>query len=112
MQEWINKLYKADISFSAGGDSTVIAAPGLGKRLAIDFLYLQTTGASNITLKDDTPAYGGVLPVAANGVVRLENNILNQDGVITLSPNLAFVVNSSASTQVSGFVRYRIMEGN
>jgi len=65
-----------------------------------------------IQLKDGSTAYGGAYPIPAYGGFVFENPQRNHDGVITLSANAAFVVNMTVSTQVSGFVRYRILDNS
>jgi hypothetical protein len=106
---YIETLRKADININLSGDNTIIAAPGVGKRIFIDFIAFIPTTSVTVQLKDGTTAYGGGLPLTQNQGVVFENSPQNNQGVITLSDNSAFVMNLSVSTQTSGFVRYRIM---
>lgn len=106
---YIETLEKADISVATSGDQTIIAAPGAGKYIAIDFLAIINTTAQTLQLKDGTTAYGGPLPLGTLGALVLENSMRNEHGVITLSDNSAFVINLGASSQVGGLVRYRII---
>lgn len=110
---WSDRLYKSDISFSGTGDNTIISAPGAGKRIAIDHVnFLLGNTASDIQLKDGSTNYGGAYPMGARGSMALDNVMKNYDGLITLSANAAFVINSGTAVQVSGFVRYRILDNN
>lgn len=110
--EWSDKLYKADISFNSVADQEIIAAPGAGKRIVIDFIALIPTSATTLQLKDGATNYGGAFPLGATQSFTVENAIKNYDGIITLSPNSAFVVNTSVASQTSGFVRYRVIDNS
>lgn len=101
-------LRKADINFATSGDHTIIAAPTTdGNYLAIDFISFVPTTAVNVQLKDGSTAYGGPLPLDAKQYVTWENAIENEHGVLTMSPNNAFVINTDSAVQIGGIVRYR-----
>ena len=110
MANWSEKLYKADISISSSGDNTIIAAPGAGKRIAIDLVNVLPTSAVSVQMKDGTTNYGGAYPLDAKQPFVFENTIQNYDGIITLSANSAFILNLGSAVQVGGFVRYRILD--
>ncbi len=110
MPNWAEKLYKADIILTASGDTTVIAAPGSGKRIAIDGIYFVVGSAVNIQFVDGATAYGGLLRLGANQSIAIENTIENYDGVMTMSGNSAFIMNQSGAVSTGGFVRYRILD--
>ena len=104
------KLQKADVNISTSGDNTVIAAPtGTSEYLVIDHINLVPNSAVTIQLKDGTTSYGGAYSLTASQGWVLENSMGHEDGLITLSSGNAFVINLSGAIQVSGFVRYRIM---
>ena len=104
------KLQKADISISSSGDNTVIAAPsGTSEYLVIDHINLVPNSAVTVQLKDGTTVYGGAYSLTASQGWVLENSMGHEDGIITVSSGNAFVINLSGAVQVSGFVRYRIM---
>ena len=103
------KLQKADINISSSGDNTVIAAPGSGQYIAIDFISFFPTTAVTVQFKDGATSYGGALPLDAKQTITWENSFRNQDGVITMSNNSAFVMNLGGAIQVSGLIRYRII---
>lgn len=109
MSHFIETFEKADINISAAGDNTVIAAPGDGRYLAIDFIQFITTSATIVQYKDGATAYGGPLPLPAYGSVTAENTMQNEHGIITLSNNSAFVINLTAGSVTGGFIRYRII---
>lgn len=108
MSIYVENLRKADVSISTSGDNTIIAAPSTtGNYLAIDFIALLPTSAVTIQMKDGSTNYGGAYPLVANQGMVFENAMFNQHGVITLSPNQAFVLNLSSGVQVGGVIRYR-----
>lgn len=100
---------KADINFSTAGDNTVIAAPGAGKRIRIDHLNFLPAASTVIQLKDGSTSYGGPYTLLASTLVFMENTTLEEHGLIELSDNSAFVMNSTVATQMGGFVKYRIL---
>ena len=102
-------LYKADVNISTSGDTTIIAAPGTGHYLAIDFVQIIPTTAVTVQYKDGTTNYGGAFPLAAQQAQTIENASRNVRGMITCSDNSAFVINLSGNVQVGGIVRYRIV---
>lgn len=105
---YLETLEKADISINTAGDNTVIAAPGDGKYLMIDFIALIPTTAVGVQFKDGSTNYGGALPLDAKQALVFENAMKNEHGVITLGNNSAFVINLDSGVQVGGFIRYRI----
>jgi hypothetical protein len=106
---YLETLEKADIAISTAGDNTIIAAPGDGKYIAIDFAQYLPQQAVNVQYKDGSTNYGGLLYLSANQGMTLENAMMNEHGVITLGNNSAFVMNLSGAVYVGGFVRYRII---
>lgn len=100
---------KANISFSGTGDNTIITAVA-GRRICIDHVNLLVSSATNIQLKDGATNYGGAYQLASKGAIALDNVMKNQWGIITLSTNSDFVINSDTAVQVSGFVRFRLVE--
>ena len=100
---------KADINTSTSGDNTLIAAPGVGKYLAIDFITMIPTTDVTVQLKTGTTNYGGAYPLDAKQPLTFENAMLSESGVITCGDNEAFVLNLADAVQVGGFVRYRIV---
>ena len=102
-------LEKADINTSSSGDNTIIAAPSTGQYLAIDHINLLVNGVVTIQFKAGSTAYGGPYLMASGGALVLENSIHNEHGIITMPNATAFIMNLSAGVQVSGFVRYRII---
>lgn len=108
MEPYNEDLRKADINISTSGDNTIIAAPSTtGNYLAIDFISFLPTTAVAVQFKDGSTAYGGPLPLDTKQALTWENSFCNQKGVITLSPNQAFIMNLAGAVQVGGVVRYR-----
>lgn len=108
MEPYNEDLRKADINIATSGDNTIIAAPTVaGNFLAIDFISFLPTTAVAVQFKDGTTAYGGPLPLDTKQALTWENSMKNQKGVITMSPNQAFVMNLGGNVQVGGVVRYR-----
>ena len=106
---YAENLLKADIDIAASGDNTVIAAPTDGRYIAIDFISFFPTTAVTVQMKDGATAYGADLPLDAKQTITWENAMENEHGVITLSPNSAFVMNLGSAVQVSGLIRYRLI---
>lgn len=106
-------LENAAVSFSATGDNIVIAAPGAGKYLAIDFLQFVPSADVTITLYRGTSAAGtalsGAMPLKANQANTIENAIHNEHGILTCLDNQAFNMFSSGASTITGFCRYRII---
>jgi hypothetical protein len=97
------------IDFSASGDNTVIADPGGGKYIAIDFISFFPTTATTITLKAGTREKSGAMPLDAKQTITWENAEQSEYGRIHTVPGEAFIMNSSSGIQVSGMVTYRLV---
>lgn len=105
-----SNLRKTDINFATSGDHTLIAAPTTtGNYLAIDFISFMPTTSVTVQLKDGSTSYGGPLPLDAKQPITWENAIHHYSGVLTMSPNSAFVINTDGNVQMGGIIRYREM---
>lgn len=106
-------LENTAVNFTASGDNTVIAAPGDGKYLAIDFLQFVPAGDVTITYWNGPSATGtaisGAMPFKANQAITSENAMKNEHGVITCGNNQPFVINLGSAVACTGFCRYRII---
>jgi len=102
-------LESVAVSFSATGDNQIIAAPGDGKYLAIDFLQFLPSADVTLTFKSGTTALSGAMPFKANQADTVENAMKNEHGVLTCGNNAAFVIGSTGSSTITGFCRYRII---
>ena len=130
--EWQERLLKADINISNSGDNVVIT-PGSGEMpaawdnpgtyIAIDQINLIPNAAVTMTFKNGATtdanngtvpqaSYGGPYSLAQNQGFVIDNPMQHQDGIVTLKPNKSFVINLGSGVQVSGFVRYRLMQAN
>lgn len=107
-QLYTGALRKSDLDFSSSGDNTVIAAPSNGY-IAIDFIALIPTTAVTVQMKQGTTNYGGPMPLDAKQPFTFENTIHNDQGIITLLPGEAFVINLNGAVQCGGFIRYRVI---
>ena len=119
-------LRKQDINIAAAGDNTVITIgqgempagwDNAGTYIVIDHINLIPNGAVTIQFKQGTAAegqtnYGGAYSLNQYQGFVLENAIRNEHGIITLAPNKSFVINLSGAVQVSGFIRYRLVDTN
>ncbi len=95
------------ISKSTQALQAIIAAPGAGKRLAIDFITLNPSGgANNVTL---TGAIAPVFALNDNQPLTFENAIHDPEGVFHCDDNQAFSLTLSAATLVEGYLLYRII---
>lgn len=106
-------LEQVAVSFSGTNDNLVIAAPGVGKHIAIDFLMFLPSADVSLTIYNGTHAAGtaisGVLPFKANQPIIVENTIQNPEGIITCGDNQAFNLYSTGSSTITGMCRYRII---
>lgn len=97
------------INKSTAAAHEIIAAPGDGKRLAIDFLTLNPSGGVNtltITCAISIPAV-----LNDNQPITWENAIQDPEGILHCDNNQAFSITLANATQVEGFVSYRIING-
>uniref|UniRef100_A0A6H1ZH79 Uncharacterized protein n=1 Tax=viral metagenome TaxID=1070528 RepID=A0A6H1ZH79_9ZZZZ len=104
-----DKIYKADIDFATSGDQEIIAAPSAG-RIVIDFILVFPEGATTLQLLDGSTDYGGQYALDAKQPFVLENTTRDYEGLISCTNEAAFQINSTAAVQVSGFVKYRILD--
>jgi hypothetical protein len=95
------------VSTSTAGANTLIAAPGDGKFLAIDFIALNPDGgAQTVTITTGTATVAFALN--DNQPLTIENAIHDPEGIFTCSNNTAFTLTLGAATSVTGYVKYRI----
>ena len=102
-------LKNAVIDISTGTDNTIIAAQGSGTYFAIDHINLLAETDVDITFKSGSTAISGTYTFDEKQAMVLDNAMAAEDGVITCADNEAFVITLGAAVQVSGFVRYRII---
>jgi hypothetical protein len=107
----LDDLKSAAVSCAASGDNTIIAAPGAGKQLVIDHLNFIVTSAVAVTFKSGSTSLSGAYPFDTKQAIALDNAMQAEKGVITCGVNEAFIINLGGAVQVSGFVRYRILNG-
>lgn len=107
---YLENLRTQTIDIATAGDNTLITAPTTdGNYIAIDFIQIFVPAALAVTMKNGTTAINGVYTFQAGQNVTIENAMKNEHGVITCSPNTAFVINLGAALQCSGFIRYRVV---
>ena len=95
------------ITTSTQAITALVAAPGVGKRLAIDFVSINPSGGSNTVTLTGTIAIPMVLN--DNQPITFENAIQDPEGIMHCDDNQAFSITLSAATQVEGFLLYRII---
>jgi len=106
----INEKEKnAVIDISSSGSNAIITAPGDGKYLAIDHINLLASSAVDITFYTGDTTLSGTYAFDSKQAMALDNSWDCQDGVITCGNNEAFNITLGAAVQVSGFIRYRII---
>jgi len=104
------KRINAIINISASGDNTIIAAPsGTSEYIVIDHINLVPNSAVSVLLKSGSTSLSGTYALTSNQGFVLENSYQDEAGLITCTVNEAFVINLSGAVQVSGFVKYRII---
>ena len=97
------------VNTSTSGDNELIAAPGSGSFLAIDFLVLHPNGGSQTLIVKSGSTERFRLILDDNQPFTFENTIHDPKGIITCADNAAFNLNLSAATQVTGYAKYRIV---
>lgn len=102
-------LQHVAINTSTSGDNTIIADPGDGKHIAIDFITLNPDGGANTLIFKSGSTELTRFVLNDNQPLTFENAIRHPRGIITIADSQAFVLNLSASTSVTGFARYRIV---
>lgn len=124
-----DRSLKQDVSISNNGDNTVITInsgempatwENKSVQIAIDHINLQATGTVTIQLQsgksNDTEGthhvYGGLYSCVAGTAIVLENSVRHPMGVITLAPNQSLIITLGGGVQVSGFIRYRLLNVN
>ena len=96
------------IDEATSGDRTIIAALGAGTIIEIDFFQVMPTGGANtVQWKDGASTVMFAYALDDNQAITFDN--ASGDYPIVLTANTAFILNLSASTQVSGFVLYRVV---
>lgn len=104
------KRIHQSINISASGDNIIIPAPtGTSEFVVIDHINLVPSSAVTLTLKSGGTNLSGGYALTANQGFVLENSYQDETGLITCAENEAFIINLGGAVQVSGFVRYRII---
>lgn len=106
----LDDLKTATIDITTSGDNTVIAAQGAGTYIAIDHINFIVTTAVGLTFKSGSTSLSGAYPFDTKQALALDNAMQAEKGVITCNDNEAFIINLDGPVQVSGFVRYRIVQ--
>jgi len=97
-------LQKAEIDFAGSGDTTIITATALVK-IHVTSLVLTVGGQTNLTLKTGSTDISG--PMDFGGTNEPRGMTANHgEFALQCGTNEAFVINSSAAVQVSGYVIY------
>ncbi len=102
------KRIQLSVDTSTVGDNTLIAAPGSGKYLAIDYVVLIVSGgAQEINLLSGST---NLLPADLddNQTLLIDNTIHDPEGVFKCADNEAFILNLGAATRVTGYIKYRV----
>ena len=98
-------LLAVKVDNNGSGDIAAPGAQGAGQIIRVYKLFIVCTGATSITFKNGSTALSGAMALAANGAITLD---LDGQPWFVCSPNAAFNINSSGSTQVSGAVYYTV----
>ena len=87
---------------AASGDTTIVAAPGSGKRIRVHCLRLSVAGAVVVQIKTGTTVRE-VFNFAAAGNYALD---LRVSPYYVAAENEAIVINASGAVQVDGRIEY------
>lgn len=100
----------ASVSRATETLGALIAAPGAGKRLAIDYIHISAIGGANrVTLTGDGGTTNAKTQLAANQLMQISNDIHNPYGIFPCADNTAFSMALGSATEVSGYILYRII---
>jgi len=105
----LDNLKTAKIDISSSGDNEIIAAQGEGTYIYIDHINFIPNTAVGVTIKSGSTELSGAYSLDAKQAFVLDNAMAAEKGIITCASNEAFNLNLDAAVQVSGFVRYRII---
>lgn len=97
------------VNCATAGDNIIIPAPSAIQALYIDNVNFITSAAVTVTLKSGVTALSGPYAMTANQGYAMENTPALEHGILECEPGQAFVINLGGAVQVSGFVRYRIL---
>ena len=103
-------LKHAAVNTSASGQTEIVAAPGAGKWIAIDFIALNPDGGANTLILQSTDTELTRFVLDDSQPITFENAIHSPKGILTCADNEAFNLELTAATSVTGFVKYRIVE--
>jgi len=103
-----NKQYSVAIDEATSGDKVLIAAPSKGF-LVVDHIDIIPESAVDIAFKTGTTALTGTYAFDAKQGFVQENPSEWQDGIYTCKNEEAFIMNLGSNVQVSGYIKYRIM---
>ena len=105
----IDKRIALAVNTSTSGDNELIVAPGAGAFIAIDFISLNPNGGGQTLIAKNGSTELFRLVLDDNQPFTFENAIQDPEGLLTCSDNAAFNLNLSAATQVTGYIKYRII---
>lgn len=116
------------INVSGSGDNVLItpsagAMPtgwdNPGTYIAIDFISFVpgagvtvTFNSGKATGEGTQTAMSGPMALATAQTLTWENSMRNEHGVITLNPNQSFIITLNGAVQISGLIRYRLVNTN
>ena len=97
------------VSKSTQAIETIIGTPGVGKRLAIDYVFLNASGGANVVTLTGNVA----VPVSLANLdnLQLDNAIHNRLGIFPCNEDQALKLTLGSATTVGGFILYRIING-
>ena len=108
--EWLDRIRYTWIPVhelpDESGDTILVAAPGVGKRLRIGLLFFQNTTTTDVTalFKSGNLVWDSMTMGEKDG----KDRYFTQDKEILCPENTAFSVNLSASVQVRVNIWYRV----
>ena len=106
----IDNVILGSVSRNTETLAALVAAPGSGKRIAIDMINISAIGGANrITLTGDGGTTNAVIQLAANGLLQISNDIQAVNGIFPCGDNQALSLALGSATLVSGYVLYRVI---
>lgn len=111
MNMFSDKQYQVAISCASAGDNQLISAPSKG-RVTIDHIHAIPEAATTITMKHGSTAFTGVENYDPQQAFTLENTDGSYEGIYTGGFGEAIIMNLGSAVQVSGYIKYRILDSN
>lgn len=100
-------------SANASGGEILVADPGAGNKIVIDFLSITCAAADSVSMREDTTVILGPIAFLAAGQTHWEHQYTNKDdgeGGLLLTANKELQVLTAGSVAVHVYCEYHILK--